>query len=413
MEPQSKWAIIFTRYRRKQLPLDIEHCSPIALRNIILDVHTPDSLLERIAHAYSDNEDTLKELVRCPNLSETTLAFIALTASDEIKKFIAGPRVVDVVMGDEASAAGKEGEKKRLNLTQLVLKMSPSQKIKLALTGAKDARGLLVRESSKIIALSVLGNPRLTIGEVESFAKSQNLSEDVIRKIGTNAEWTRKPTIMSALVFNPKTPVGISVGFVGRLSERDLDILEKNLTSLKVDYERFFTGDLKTPPVAARKKVDEILRRVGNAPVDRAAEQFRLQTLQSRYTALTELWDKRVSAKEEGRGLFRVARPAPPPSAARPKGRSVAADGESSASVKAVGRGDLKSLFDRFCAARAAIGEDVTKLRYDRFEDLVKKQAAEIRRRTGATRLAFEVQTRDGKVRLVGKPLPAPAKGTP
>ncbi len=200
--------------------------------------------------------------------------------------------------------------------------------------------------------------------------------------------------------------------------ERDLDVLERSLTALKVDYERFFTGELRTPPMAARRKVDELLRRVGNVEIERAAEKFRLQALQGRYTAMTELWDRRVSAKEEGRGLFPVARtaaaaaaaPLPPP-ARRPK--SVSSDGEGSTSVKAVGRGDMKSLFDRFCAARAAAGEDVSKLRYERFEDLVKKQAAEIRRATGATRLAFEVQTRDGKVRLVGRPQRAPAKGNP
>ncbi len=228
MDPQSKWAIIFTRYRRKQLPLDIEHCSPIALHNIILDVHTPDSILECIAQVYFDNEDILKDLVRCPNLSETTLAFIALTASDEVKTFIAGTRVLDVVMGDEAQGEAREGEKKRLNVQQIIIKMSPSQKIKLALTGSKDARGLLIRESSKIIALSVLANPRITTGEVEFFARSQNLSEDVIRKIGGNAEWTRKNNVVSALVFNPKTPVGISLPFVNRLTDRDLGILEKS-----------------------------------------------------------------------------------------------------------------------------------------------------------------------------------------
>jgi hypothetical protein len=197
--------------------------------------------------------------------------------------------------------------------------------------------------------------------------------------------------------------------------ERDLDLLERSLMSLKVDYERFFAGSLKTPPMPARKKVEDILKRIGNATVDVAADQFRLQALQGRYTAWTELWDKRLAAREEGRGLFRVPRPVPaappPPPVRRPK--SVSSDGDGSTSVKAVGRGDLKSLFERFCAARTAIGEDVSKLRYDRFEDLVKKQAAEIRRATGASRLAFEVQTRDGKVRLVGKPLPAPAKGNP
>jgi hypothetical protein len=202
--------------------------------------------------------------------------------------------------------------------------------------------------------------------------------------------------------------------------ERDLDLLERTLTSLKVDYERFFAGDLRTPPVTSRRKVDEVLRRVGSVDVERAAERFRLQALEGRYTALALLWDKRLAAKEEGRALFRAPRPAPaaPPVSAPPTGPAappphrpkVLSDGEGSTSVKAVGRGDMKSLFDRFCAARAAAGEDVSKLHYDRFEDLVKKQAAEIRRTTGATRLAFEVQTREGKVRLVGRPLPAKGK---
>jgi len=214
------------RFRRKQLPLDIDHCSPIAIRNIILDARTPDTVLERIAHVYCDSEDILRDLVRCPNLSETTLAFIALTGSEEIKIFIANTRVLEVVMGEGEGAPG--GTKKKLNMQQLVLKMTPSQKIKLALSGAKDARGLLIREASKIIATAVLSNPRITTGEIEFFAKSQNLSEDVIRKIGTNVEWTRKPSIASALVNNPKTPVGISLGFVPRMSERELGILEKS-----------------------------------------------------------------------------------------------------------------------------------------------------------------------------------------
>ena len=227
MESQPRWTVIMTaRFRRKQLPLDIDHCSPIAIRNILLDSHTPDSVLERIAHVYCDSEEILRDLVRCPNLSETTLAFIALMGSEEIKSFISSTRVLDVVMGDAEAAAA--GDKKKLNITQLVLKMTPSQKIKLALSGAKDARGLLIRESSKIIATAVLNNPRITIGEVEFFSKSQNLSEDVIRKIGTNVEWTRKPSVASALVNNPKTPVSISLGFITRMSERELGILEKS-----------------------------------------------------------------------------------------------------------------------------------------------------------------------------------------
>jgi len=94
--------------------------------------------------------------------------------------------------------------------------------------GGKDARSLLIRESSKMIALAVLENPRITAGEIEFFAKSTNMSEDVIRKIGTNSEWSKKISVASALVNNPKTPVGISLGFINRLSVRELGILEKS-----------------------------------------------------------------------------------------------------------------------------------------------------------------------------------------
>jgi hypothetical protein len=191
---------------------------------------------------------------------------------------------------------------------------------------------------------------------------------------------------------------------------RDLDLLDKSIASLKLDYERFFSGDLKVPPLPARRSVEQVLRRVGNVSLDKAEERFRLQALQGRFTALSELWEKRLVAKEEGRGRIRpqirvrpVERPAPAPSS----------DAGAAASVKGLGRGDLRSLFDRYCAARAALGEDASRLRYDRFEELVKKQAAEIRRATGATRLAFDVQTREGKVRLVGRSLQTPTKGTP
>jgi hypothetical protein len=114
MDVQELWKYILAKKRkRKQLALDIEHCSPITLRNIILDVRTAPEVLDQIAQVYSDDEYLLHDLVRCPNLSETTLAFIALTASDEIKNFISGTRVLDLVVYDETATAavipGKPG----------------------------------------------------------------------------------------------------------------------------------------------------------------------------------------------------------------------------------------------------------------------------------------------------------------
>ncbi len=229
MDPYSLWRYIFVRSRKpKLLPLDIGHCSPMALRNIVLDVRTPSHVLDSIAMAYSDNEYILRDLVHCPNLSETTLAFIALTASEEIQGFIAQARAMYVVTAETAEQAKQAGSKRTLNVIALVQRMTTPQKIKLALSGGKDARGLLVRESNRQIAMAVLENPRITDGEVDFFAKSTNLSEDILRKIGGNREWTKRYSVAHALVNNPKCPPGVALGFVVRMNDKDLALLEKS-----------------------------------------------------------------------------------------------------------------------------------------------------------------------------------------
>ncbi len=242
MDPIAGWKTLIARkHRTRQLPLDLKHCSPITIRNMILDVRTPPSLLEEISLVFSDDEYILRDLVRCPNLSETTLAFISLTASDDIKEFIAGTRVMDVVIHDDAdkktddhaqkdggAAAGPAGKKKKLNVTQMINRMTTPQKIKLAISGGKEARGILVRESNKQISTAVIANPQIKDSEIEFFAKSPNLSEDVLRKIGMNSDWTKKYTIAHALVNNPRCPSGIAVTFVPRMLDKDLAMLEKS-----------------------------------------------------------------------------------------------------------------------------------------------------------------------------------------
>jgi len=189
--------------------------------------------------------------------------------------------------------------------------------------------------------------------------------------------------------------------------ENELAVLERGLTALRVEYERFFTGDLKKPPVQTKKRIEELFRRLEDARVDRAAERFRLQNLQGRFSSLTELWEKRLLQREQGKLV--PSRPAPPPrEAATP---ALERDANASGSVNRKGRADLIPLFQRFCDARRALGEDVSRLRYERFEELLKKQAAEIRKATGASRLVFEVLTVEGRVRLIGRP--ASPKGNP
>jgi predicted ArsR family transcriptional regulator len=188
--------------------------------------------------------------------------------------------------------------------------------------------------------------------------------------------------------------------------ENEIAVLERGVKALQVEYERFYIGEAKVPPADTRRRIEDLLKRMAGAAVERAAERFRLQNVQNRFHSMTELWEKRLLAREQGR-----------PGAGRPQRRPTAApagtgsDAEASASVRRRERKSLMPLFERFCEARRALGEDVSRLRYDRFEELLRRQAADIRRATGAKRLVFEVQTVDGRVRLIGRP--APPKGSP
>ena len=83
--------------------------------------------------------------------------------------------------------------------------------------------------------------------------------------------------------------------------DRELNDLDRGITALRIEYERFFGGELRRPPVVGRRTLEDTLRKLGNAEMEKAAERFRLQTLQSRYNAFAELWDKRMQAREEGR----------------------------------------------------------------------------------------------------------------
>jgi hypothetical protein len=103
-----------------------------------------------------------------------------------------------------------------------ILELNTAQKAILAMKGGREERLILVRDTNKVVSLSVLKNPRITDGEVESIAAMRNVSEEILRTVGINREWSKSYAVMALLVRNPRTPPSISTNFVGRLNSKDL-----------------------------------------------------------------------------------------------------------------------------------------------------------------------------------------------
>jgi len=130
------------------------------------------------------------------------------------------------VAGEESAAPMEEG--KRMNLTQRIMKMTIAEKIKLATLGNKEARSLLIRDSNKLVSTAVIRSPRITDGEVLLTAGNKAASDDVLRIIYGNREWTKNNKIKLALVKNPKVPLTVVMKFLGTLRDTELKDLAKD-----------------------------------------------------------------------------------------------------------------------------------------------------------------------------------------
>jgi hypothetical protein len=113
----------------------------------------------------------------------------------------------------------------RETATQKLAHMGFTDRLRAAVKGTREMRSILIRDPNKMIALSVLSGPKVSEPEVESFARMANVSEDVLRVIGSNRAWMKNYSVVVGLTKNPKTPLGMSLNLMSRLNDRDLTML--------------------------------------------------------------------------------------------------------------------------------------------------------------------------------------------
>ncbi len=100
--------------------------------------------------------------------------------------------------------------------------MTVKEKILLALKGTREERAILVNSRNRLVVHSVLASPKLSDSEVERFAQSRSVSDEVLRIIATNRRWMRVYGIVMALVQNPKAPLQNSLRLLSSLNNRDM-----------------------------------------------------------------------------------------------------------------------------------------------------------------------------------------------
>jgi len=135
--------------------------------------------------------------------------------------------VVDKILGDLQIEDGEVGSQ-RVSVLNHVLRMGMKDRVKLAMKGDREARNILIRDPNRIVSQAVIQNPRITEQEMEKIAAMRSLSEDILRQIANDRQWSRSYMIVHNLARNPRTPIANVLTILSRLQLRDLAALSKN-----------------------------------------------------------------------------------------------------------------------------------------------------------------------------------------
>mgnify|MGYP000103174279 FL=1 len=232
---------------------------PYRLVPLLANGELHPQVLDFIARHRSDEASVLVLVLDNPGLALQTLLDVAKRCSTEVLGYLidrhhgsgveelrdavaANPAADDHLLGrfDELVAQSDTAEQQSeedwdeeideegMSVYQQIMHMGVAEKVKAALTGDKEWRKLLIRETNKLVSAAVLKNPRVSDGEVLAVANNKSSNEELIRLITMNREWMKNYAIKQALVVHPRTPPALALRYMNVLSERDLKTLSKS-----------------------------------------------------------------------------------------------------------------------------------------------------------------------------------------
>lgn len=125
----------------------------------------------------------------------------------------------------EAAKDAEPDAAKRETLLQKLAKMRVVERVQRALKGGREERTLLIRDPCKVVQRAVLQSPLISEREVESFANMASLTDETLRLIANNRKFRKNYAIVRGLMFNPKTPLEVTLHMLPHLKAQDLKFL--------------------------------------------------------------------------------------------------------------------------------------------------------------------------------------------
>ena len=110
--------------------------------------------------------------------------------------------------------------------------MTGSQKIRMLTVGGGAERGTLlmmgVRDPNPLVSVAAVKSPGVSENEVTRISAMRNVTEEVLRIIANNREWTRSHLVKFNLVSNPRTPFAFAAKWIIHLRDAEVKALTRS-----------------------------------------------------------------------------------------------------------------------------------------------------------------------------------------
>jgi hypothetical protein len=191
--------------------------------------------------------------------------------------------------------------------------------------------------------------------------------------------------------------------------DEELSQIEKDIRTLKIEYEQFFGGGRSRPPTDTQWRVEVMIKRY----TDRSAElssgqRFRYTNLASTYAKYLDMWRKKLKQKEEGAVQRHFGAAAKAIEAERERTRQQAEAGAASATrpfamsfSEPEKEGEkIAELYRKLLETREQAGEKTGAPTLRDFEKFVRQKTQELKKKKGCEQVEYRVSVENGHVKL-------------
>jgi hypothetical protein len=81
--------------------------------------------------------------------------------------------------------------------------------------------------------------------------------------------------------------------------DKQIGKLEEDIRRLKIDFDIYFNGAAKRPPLEARARLEAFLKRLLDNRSLSYSQRYKLNSLVARFTSYRELWRRTMRSKGE------------------------------------------------------------------------------------------------------------------